>query len=164
MNHLHIEFERDKTTKTVFIDGEINAEISLVWNTISIQKILDQCWAPKPYLSITKPVNCEVGGRRLYAMVSSEVQDHYAIRKYDATSPKSNFEYLNAFAHKDENHALPGSARDFNFKEPNGKTKVSKTIYNDALERMEQMIQMGFKEGFTVTFNDHDNLIPTLKK
>ena len=71
---------------------------------------------------------------------------------------------MNAFADKDENPVLPGSDWDFNFSEQNGKTKVSITIYNDSLERMEKMIEMGFKEGFTMTLNELDNLLSTQKK
>ena len=48
----------------------------------------------------------------------------------------------NAFADKDENPELPGSEWDHNFSEQNGTTKVSITIYNESLERMEKMIEM----------------------
>ena len=61
---------------------------------------------------------------------------------------------LNAFADKDENPELPGSDWDLNFSEQNGTTKVSITIYNESLERMEKMIEMGFKEGFTMTLKN----------
>ena len=103
-------------------------------------------------------------GRRFYAMIGPEGQEHYAIQKYTSITPKSNFKYLNAFADKDENAFLPGSDWDLNFKEYNGITKVSITIYNDSLERMEKMIEMGFKEGFTATLNDLEILLPTLNK
>jgi hypothetical protein len=41
---------------------------------------------------------------------------------------------------------------------------VSISIYNESLERMEKMIEMGFKEGFTATLNELGNLLQTLKK
>lgn len=71
---------------------------------------------------------------------------------------------MNAFADKDENPQLPGSDWDFNFSEQDGKIKVSIIIYNDSLERMEKMIEMGFKEGFTMTLNELEKLLPHLKK
>ena len=49
---------------------------------------------------------------------------------------------------------MPGSDWDLNFNEVNGITKVSISIYNESLERMEKMIEMGFKEGFTMTLNE----------
>ncbi len=169
MNNLLFDFTVDKSKKTVFVNREFAADLSLVWDAFTKQEILDQWWAPKPFASKTKAMDFKVGGRRFYAMVSPEGQEHYAIQKYTSITPKSNFKYLNAFADKDENPFLPGSDWDLNFREHNGPdgfrgTKVSITIYNDSLERMEKMIEMGFKEGFTATLNDLENLLPTLNK
>ncbi len=158
-NNLLFDFAVDKTAKTVFITREFEAELSLVWDAFTKQEILDQWWAPKPYASKTKIMNFEVGGRRFYAMVSPEGEEHWSIQKYTSISPKTNFKMLNAFADKDENPVLPGSDWDLNFSEQNGTTKVSITIYNESLERMEKMIEMGFKEGFTMTLNYLEELL-----
>jgi len=48
---------------------------------------------------------------------------------------------------------------DVNSSEHNGITKVSNVIYNDSLERLEKMIELGFKEGFTMTLNELENLL-----
>ena len=71
---------------------------------------------------------------------------------------------FNAFADKDENPELPGSEWDFNFSEENGTTKVSISIYNESLARLEKMIEMGFKEGFTATLNYLGDLLKTLSQ
>jgi uncharacterized protein YndB with AHSA1/START domain len=164
MNNLLFDFKVDKKTKTVFITREFDAEQSLVWDAFTKQEILDQWWAPKPFESKTKVMNFEVGGRRFYAMVSPEGQEMWAIQKYTSITPKVNFKYLNAFADKDENPQLPGSNWDLNFNEENNITKVSISIYNESLERMEKMIEMGFKEGFTMTLTELDNILINLKK
>src|SRR5438552_4798003 len=159
---LLFDFTVDKSTKTVFINREFDAGLSLVWDAFTKQEILDQWWAPKPWLSKTKFMNFEVGGRRFYAMISPEGQERWSIQKYTSISPKTNFKFFNAFADKDENPELPGSEWNLNFSEQNGTTKVSVTIYNESLERMEKMIEMGFKEGFTMTLNNLDKLLATL--
>lgn len=162
-NNLLMDFTVDKATKTVFVTKEFAADLDLVWDAFTKKEILDQWWAPKPYMSKTKRLDFKIGGRRFYAMVTPEGQEMWAIHEYTSITPKTNFKYLNAFADKDENPVLPGSDWDFNFSEQNGKTKVSITIYNDSLERMEKMIEMGFKEGFTMTLNELENLLSTLK-
>ena len=162
MNDLLFDFTLDKSKKTVFINREFDADLSLVWDAFTKQEILDQWWAPKPFASKTKVMNFEVGGRRFYAMVSPEGQERWSIQKYTSISPKTNFKFLNAFADKDENPELPGSEWDLSFSEENGKTKVSVSIYNESLERMEKMIEMGFKEGFTVTLKSLEGLLTTL--
>ena len=162
-NNLLFDFTVDKTTKTVFVNREFAAELSLVWDAFTKPEILDQWWAPKPWVSKTKFMDFKAGGRRFYAMVSPEGQERWSIQKYTSISPKTNFKYFNAFADKDENPQLPGSDWDYNFSEQNGKTKVSITIYNESLERMEKMIEMGFQGGFTMGLQQLNDLLVTLK-
>src|SRR6218665_3456380 len=151
MNNLLFNFRVDKSTSTVFVDKEFDAELPLVWDAFTTKEILDQWWAPKPYLSKTKTMEFKVGGRRFYAMVSPEGQENWAIQEYTSITPKTNFKLLNAFADKEGNPQLPGSDWNLNFTEENGITKVSISIYNESAERLEKMIEMGFKEGFTMT-------------
>ena len=161
-NILLFDFTVDKRTKTVFVNREFAAGLSLVWDAFTKQEILDQWWAPKPWASRTKFMNFEVGGRRFYAMVSPEGQERWSIQKFTSISPKTNFKMSNAFADKDENPELPGSDWDFNFSEQNGTTKVSIIIKNESLARMEKMIEMGFREGFTMCLQQLNELL-TLK-
>ena len=163
-NDLLFDFTVDKATKTVFVNREFDAGLSLVWDAFTKQEILDQWWAPKPWASKTKFMNFQVGGRRFYAMVSPEGQEMWSIQEYTSISPKTNFKMSNAFADKDENPDLPGSDWDFNFSEQNGTTKVNIVIKNESLARMEKMIEMGFKEGFTMTLNYLENLLTTLSQ
>ena len=163
-NNLLFDFTVDKSSKTVFVTKEFDADLSLVWDAFTKQEILDLWWAPKPYLSKTKSMDFKVGGRRFYAMVSPEGQENWQLQKYTSINPKTNFKYFSAFADKDENPFLPGSDWDLSFSEQNGTTKVNITIKNDSLERMEKMIEMGFKEGFTMTLNDLEILLQHLKK
>lgn len=164
MNNLLFDFKVDKASKTVFINRAFAAELPLVWDAFTKQEILDQWWAPKPWASKTKIMNFEVGGRRFYAMVSPEGAERWSVQKYTSITPKTNFKLLNAFADENENPELPGSEWDLNFSEENGITKVSVSIYNESLERLEKMIEMGFKEGFTMTLNSLEELLETLSK
>ncbi len=165
MNNLLFDFTVDKSTRTVFITREFEAEQSLVWDAFTIKEILDQWWAPKPFESQTKFLDFKVGGRRFYAMLSAEGQElNYSIQTYTSISPKTNFKFESVFADKAENPFPPGSSWDLTFSEKNGITKVSISIYNESLERMEKMIEMGFKEGFTATLNELGYLLQTLKK
>ena len=163
-NDLLFDFTVDKSTKTVLITREFEAGLSLVWDAFTNQEILDQWWAPKPWLSRTKDMDFKVGGRRFYAMVSPEGEEHWSLQEYTSISPITNFKMFNTFSDKDENPDLPGSDWDLNFSEQNGKTTVTITIYNESLERMERMIEMGFKGGFTMTLNYLETLLPTLKR
>jgi uncharacterized protein YndB with AHSA1/START domain len=143
----------------VTVVREFNAALPLVWDAFTKPEILDQWWAPKPFESRTKVMDFQVGGRRFYAMVSPEGHEMWQVQQYTSITPKTNFKYLSAFADKDENMNLPGSDWDLTFSEENGITKVSISIYNESQERMQKMIEMGFKEGFTMTLNYLDQLL-----
>ncbi|MCD0468863.1 SRPBCC domain-containing protein [Flavobacterium sp. JAS] len=161
-NDLQFDFTVDKATKTVFITREFAAELPLVWDAFTKPELLDQWVAPKPWSSKTKHMNFEVGGRRFYAMVSPEGQERWSVQEYTSITPKTNFKMYNTFADENENREMPGSDWDHTFSEQNGVTKVSITIFNESLERLEKMIEMGFKEGFTMSIYNLEKLLETL--
>jgi uncharacterized protein YndB with AHSA1/START domain len=172
-NDLLFDFTVDKPSKTVTITRAFDAELSLVWDAFTKQEILDQWNAPAPYTAKTKYMNFEVGGKRFYAMVAPDGQEGWLLQTYTSITPKTNFKYFNAFADKDENPALPGSDWDLTFSEQSGHlnepfgggtTIVHITIYNESLERLEKMIEMGFKEGYSLSMKNLENLLATLSK
>src|SRR6476661_5008046 len=157
INNLLFDFTVDKPAKTVFITREFDADLSLVWDAFTTAEILDQWWAPKPFSSKTKIMDFKVGGRRFYAMVSPEGHERWVIQKYTSINPKTNFKFFNAFADENENPELPGSEWDHTFSEQNGKTKVSITIYNESLDRLEKILD-GFTQGMKMTLSNLESL------
>jgi len=164
-NNLLFDFTVDKTTNSVFINREFDADLLMVWNAFTKQEILDQWWGPKPWVSKTKYMNFEVGGRRFYAMVGPEGQEHWSIQEFTAISPVINFKMVSAFADKAENinTEWPGSEWDLNFSEQNGTAKVSITIKHKDLADLEKIIELGFKEGFTMILNELGKILSTCK-
>ncbi|MEO6818925.1 MAG: SRPBCC domain-containing protein [Ginsengibacter sp.] len=162
--NLQFDFTVDKPAKMVYMTREFAAELPLVWDAFTKPELLDQWGAPKPWSAKTKSMNFEVGGRRFYAMVSPAGIEKWSIQKYTSISPKTNFKYFNAFADKDENPELPGSEWDLTFTEENGITKVSISIYNESLARMEKLMETGFKEGTAMSMKNLEELLAILSK
>ncbi|MBO9202826.1 MULTISPECIES: SRPBCC family protein [Niastella] len=162
--NLLFDFTVDKAAKTVYITREFDAELSLVWDAFTTKELLDQWVAPKPFVSKTKHMNFEVGGRRFYAMVGPDGQEGWILQEYTSITPKTHFKMFNVFADKDENPQPPGSEWDFNFSEQEGKTIVNITIYNESLARMERMIEMGFKEGYAASIQNLEELLGSLSQ
>jgi len=160
-----MDFIVDKETKTVSIAKEFAAQLSLVWDAYTKPELLDQWWAPKPLTSRTKVMDFKVGGRRFYAMVSPDGQElGWVLQKYTSISPKTNFKLFNAFADENENPELPGSDWDLTFSEQDGRTKVSISIYNESLERLERLIELGFVEGAKAQLKNLEELLATLSR
>ncbi len=160
-----MEFIVNKETKTVSITKEFNAELSLVWDAYTKQELLDQWWAPKPFASVTKVMDFEVGGRRFYAMVGPDGTERWAVQKYTSITPKTNFKFFNAFADADENLQLPGSDWNFDFIAKGETTTVSVSIYNDSLERMERIMAVGgFQKGTEMQLQNLEELLAKLSR
>ena len=160
-----MDFIVDKQTKTVSITKEFAFELSLVWDAYTKPELLDQWWAPKPLTSRTKVMDFRVGGRRFYAMVSPDGHElGWVLQKYTSISPKTNFKLFNAFADENENPELPGSDWDLTFSEQDGRTKVSISIYNESLERLERLIERGFVEGAKAQLQNLEELLSTLSR
>jgi uncharacterized protein YndB with AHSA1/START domain len=115
-------------------------------------------------------MNFEVGGKRFYAMINPDGDERWALQEYTSITPKTNFIMYNAFADKDENPELPGSEWDHTFSEQNaclpdrqGTIKVSITIYNESLQRLESILD-GFTQGMKISLSNLENLLATLSK
>jgi len=166
MSNLQFDFTVDKSTNSVLINREFNAEQSLVWDAFTKQELLDQWWAPKPFISKTKSMDFVKDGRRFYAMIGPEGQEHWGVQKFTSISPITNIKWLSSFADKNENlnTELPTSEWELNFSEKKGTTTVSILIKHKSLADIEMLIQMGFKEGFTMTLNSLEELLNHVKK
>jgi uncharacterized protein YndB with AHSA1/START domain len=161
--NLAFDFTVDKAAKTVLITREFAAELPLVWDAFTKAELIDQWIAPKPMRAKTKYQDFKVGGKRFYAMISPEGQERWAIQEYTSITPKTNFKMYNAFADADENPELPGSEWDHNFSEQNGTTKVSISIYNESLERLERILD-GFTQGMKMSLSNLESLLATLSQ
>lgn len=160
--NLQFDFRLDKPSHKAFIVREFDAELPLVWDAFTKAEILDQWWAPSPWKARTKVMDFKVGGRRFYAMVSPDGMERWSVQRYLSITPKTNFKMLNAFSDENEKPELPGSEWDFTFSEKDGRTVVNIVIWNESLERMEKMIEMGFVQGFTATLKQLDAIVENL--
>ncbi|MCB0465258.1 MAG: SRPBCC domain-containing protein [Aequorivita sp.] len=164
-NELLMDFSVNKETATINVTREFAADQPTVWAAWTQAKILDQWWAPKPWKSVTKSMEFKEGGRRLYAMVGPEGEEHWSLADFTSISPKDNFKHLSAFCDSEGNISpeIKGSHWNVDFSEKDGITTVTVTIKHDTLETLEQYIKMGFKEGFTMCLGNLDEVLRTLK-
>ncbi len=159
-NNLLMDFTVDRENSTVKVKREFAASISNVWAAWTESELLDQWWAPKPWKSKTKKMDFKEGGQRLYAMVGPEGEEHWALADYKSITPQTNFKFLDAFCDNEGhiNNDLPRSQWSVDFTESNKLTIVYIEIKHEKLADLEAIIQMGFKEGFTMALEGLDEL------
>ena len=159
-NNLLMDFTVNKETNTVHVKREFNASLPQVWSAWTEPQILDLWWAPAPWKSETKSMEFKEGGRRLYAMVGPEGEEHWALADYTSIDAKTNVKWLDAFCDSEGilNNELPRSDWDVTFSEKEDSTFVDLVIKHEKLSDLEAILQMGFKEGFTIAMEGLDKI------
>lgn len=163
---LLFDFSVNKENKTIHVKREFAADLPLVWKAWTDAEILDQWWGPEPWKTETKSMDFREGGRWLYAMVGPEGERHWSIADYIAIDPQKSFSANDGFCDEEGNinTAMPQSKWVNVFTSNGDGTMVNITITHEKLEDLEAIIQMGFKEGFSIGLSQLDKLLPTLKK
>ena len=166
MNNSTTNFTIDRENKKTKIEKEFSSPKEHVWDAWTEAELLDQWWAPKPWKSKTKAMDFSEGGRRLYAMVSPEGEEHWSLADYMSITPKMSIKFRDGFCDSQGNinEDLPRSDWSVNFIETNGSTLVDIEISYKTLADLEQMTEMGFREGFTATLEDlAEILLPSIR-
>tara|TARA_R110002050_G_scaffold56512_3_gene127150 strand:- start:112845 stop:113819 length:975 start_codon:yes stop_codon:yes gene_type:complete len=161
-NSLLFNFTVNKDNNTVNIQREFSGNLDLIWDAWTKPEILDQWWAPKPYKTVTKSMDFREGGMWLYYMLSPENEKHWCKNDYLKIEPKKSYTGIDAFC--DENGSvnkdMPRTQWTNTFTEEQlNKTLVSIVATYESLADLEKVIQMGFKEGFTMALENLDQYI-----
>ena len=160
-SNLLFDFTVDKENKTISVKREFAAELDLVLDAWTKPELLDLWWAPKPYQTKTKSQDFREGGFWLYAMFSPEGVAHWCRADYKKIEPQKSFSALDAFCDDEGNinQDFPRSLWANSFSENDQKTTVNIVITYQELADLERIIEMGFKEGFTMALGNLDQYI-----
>jgi uncharacterized protein YndB with AHSA1/START domain len=162
---LLFNFTINKADNTVHAQREFDADLNLVWDAWTKAEILDQWWAPKPYQNKTKSMDFREGGLWHYCMISPQNEVHWCRNDYYTINPHKSYSGLDAFC--DElgtiNDTFPRTLWTNTFEE-NGETTVVNIVakYN-SLADLEQVISMGFQEGFSMALGNLDAYFESVK-
>jgi uncharacterized protein YndB with AHSA1/START domain len=160
---LLMNFTVDKANKKINVEREFAAPLATVWAAWTQPELLDQWWAPRPWMAKTKTMDFKVGGYWLYAMMGPEGEAHWCKVNYKSITPLKNYSALDSFC--DENGTpnqplFPNSLWNNTFSEKgNDTTLVSIEITYESLENLENIINMGFQGGFTMGLANLDELL-----
>jgi uncharacterized protein YndB with AHSA1/START domain len=159
--NLLFEFSVDKENKTVTVNREFNAPIQKIWAAWTQADLLDQWWAPKPYKAVTTSMDLREGGTWQYYMLGPEGQKHHCRADYQEINKPVTLSWLDAFTDSKGNidESFPRSSWENTFRQENGSTVVSIVITHKTVAELEKILEMGFKEGFTMGLENLDELL-----
>ncbi len=165
-SHLQFDFTVNKENNTIVVKRDFDANLEMVWKAWTDPEILDLWWAPKPFQTKTKFMDFRVGGYWLYAMVSPEGAEHWCRADYQKVDVLKSFSGLDAFcdAEGNINDAFPNSLWNNTFSEHDQTTTIDIIIEYKELADLEKIIQLGFKEGFTMALANLDEYLESQLK
>lgn len=156
-------YEDSQDGKAVTAMRTFDAPLSKVWNAWTNSEVLDKWWAPKPWVAATKRFSFTPGGEWLYAMKGPDGEEHWAIVTYKTINPHVSFTGTDNFCDAEGNTSTEykDTHWDVRFADNgNNTTTVTTTLTFGTQEDKDKLVEMGFKEGFSM---GHDNLDELLK-
>jgi uncharacterized protein YndB with AHSA1/START domain len=164
--NLQFDFLVDKKNNTLTVKREFAATRQLVWDCYTKSELLEQWFAPKPFRAKTKTMDFREGGHWLYAMVDPQGTEHWGRMDYIKIQPIEKYAGLDGFCDSNGvlNPKLPRANWDVTFHDRGKNSMVETIVTYKSLTDLETVIQMGMKEGLTLTLESLDDLLQTLNK
>jgi uncharacterized protein YndB with AHSA1/START domain len=155
-----MDFVVNKETSTITVKREFAAQLPNVWDAFTKSEILDLWWAPKPWVAKTKTMNFKENGHWHYVMVGPAGEEHWCLANYITIQTQKSFTALEGFsdAEGNLNTHMPQSKWLTDFNEIEKGSMVVFNITYNSLSQLETVLQMGFKEGFTLALEGLDEI------
>lgn len=162
--NLQFDFLVDKEKNTITVKREFAAKRPLVWDCHTKSELLDKWFAPKPLTTKTKSMDFSEGGHWHYAMVDPAGTEYWGYTEYVKIKPLDSYKTLDAFSDESGtiNPDLPRANWVVTFSDKGEHTLVQTVVAYASLEGLEQVLQMGMKEGLTSTLERLDELLFSL--
>lgn len=158
---LQFDFVVDKENNSIHVKRAFAASLDRVWDAWTKPELLDQWWAPRPYRTVTKSMDFREGGMWLYYMISPENDIHWCKNDYQSVVPQKSFSGLDAFCDENGNinTEMPRTHWANNFSADGSQTLVTITLQYERLADLEKIIELGFREGFSMALGNLDELL-----
>lgn len=158
---LQFDFVVDQENNSIHVKRAFAASLDRVWSAWTQAELLDQWWAPRPYRTVTKSMDFREGGMWLYYMISPENDKHWCKNDYQSIEPQKRFSGLDAFCDENGNvnMEMPRTRWTNVFSAEGDHTLVSITLQYERLADLEKIIELGFKEGFSMAMGNLDELL-----
>lgn len=147
--------------KKMTVSRRFSAPLDKVWAAWTEKDLLEKWWAPKPYRAVSKSFDFSEGGHWHYYMESPEGERHWCLVSYMDIDPQKYFTARDNFCDEDAklNPDLPGNVWRNEFRAEGDETQVLVTLTFVSVDDIRKIIEMGFKEGFTMGLDQLEELL-----
>lgn len=157
MNQITFSVNESRLTTT----RQFDAPLETVWEAWTTAELLDQWWAPAPFVAKTRHFDFSVGGYRFYSMSSPDGQTFYGRMEYESISDQKSFSGTDAFAFEDGSISEEAPMANFlyRFKALDGGTEVVTITKYASEEQLQMVLAMGLEQGLNQAYQNLDQLL-----
>ena len=155
------EIKKDLTNRKLKVTRHFNAPVAKVWQAWTDPALLEKWWGPKPWTAVTKSMDFKAGGLWLYKMTGPDGNGQWCRVDIHTVNAPNGFTSTATFCDEDGNKVTSFPDGHWNtqfFADGNG-TRVEAELSFDKLADLEQLVAMGFEQGFTMGLNQLEELL-----
>jgi PhnB protein len=158
-------YTQDLAKNQLNAERRFNAPVALVWRAWTEPELLDHWWAPKPWKAETKTMDFREGGSWLYCMCGPNGEKHWGMAVYISIDKEVQYTLKDVFCDENgvANPDLPAVTSVVRFVAAGSETIVRIEATYASAEALEQIVAMGFKEGFAMAHENLDALLAELQ-
>lgn len=154
-------FNKDQDTGSVYVMKVYKADVSTLWKYFTKAELIDQWWAPKPWKCETQYLDFRENGIWNYAMIGPKGEKEFALAAYDEITQHRSISWTDAFSDEKGKPRtdLPQTSWLIGFTGVDEGTKMTFNLHFKSKEEMNQIIEMGFEEGFKTGLDQLEDLL-----
>ena len=151
----------DEKNLTLVIERRFQAPKQRVWEAYSKRELLQQWWSPEHFSTTIKTFEFRPGGRWHYHMTGPDGTKYWSLAIYGAIADGVSIEYADYFSDEQggNNTSLPSTRTQLAFRADGSETVVTTTLKFASLDALQQLLNMGFEQGFASTCDKLDSLL-----
>lgn len=155
-----IVFNKDADSG-IYVMKVFKTEVSALWEYFTKSELIDLWWAPKPWHCETEKMDFRENGIWLYAMKGLDGDRHFALAQYGEIMHHRSISWTSAFCDDKGkvNESFPKSTWLIGFTGIDEGTRMTFNIHFNSREDADQIVEMGFEEGFKTGLNQLEAIL-----
>ena len=153
--------ESDPETLTLTAIGDYPVPVERLWNDWTDPRQLERFWGPPQWPATFTRHDVREGGESAYHMTGPNGETSRGYWRFEIVEEHRRFVVRDGFAHDDgtPNDAMPTTRMEITFEPTDAGSRFTAVSTFASLEVMEQLIQMGMKEGLTAALGQLDAVL-----
>ncbi|WP_294181983.1 SRPBCC family protein [uncultured Schumannella sp.] len=156
--------EKDLDSLSLTIVADFAAPLARLWDAYVDPRQVERFWGPPTYPATFLRHDAAVGGRSIYRMTGPTGDQHYGYWEWTDLNAPDFFAVTDGFADETgaPNTELPAMHVTFAFEATDTGSRLTTITRFDALEQLEQLLEMGMLEGTKQAMSQIDDVLADL--